>query len=91
MKLRFHPEQVKRGVEYLNQAPLIKLAPLMVIDKTKGISNITPWYVYKCLLIWNRINEVQSRNLPIPSLLVLPNDLLLPLPLPLPSRFYPLP
>ena len=59
----------------------------MVIDKTKGISNITHWYIYKRLFIWTRNNKVQSRDLPIPSLLVLPNDF----PLPLPSRFYPLP
>ena len=34
--------------------------------------------------IWNRNSKVQSRNLPVPSLLILPTDL----PLPLPSRLY---
>ena len=37
-------------------------------------------------LIYNR-NKVQSNNLPVPSLPVLPTDL----PLPLPSQFYPPP
>ena len=37
--------------------------------------------------IWNRNRNVQSRDLPVPSLLILPTDL----PLPLPSRFYPQP
>ena len=59
----------------------------MVINKTRCISNIIHWYIYKRLLIWNRNNKVQSRDLSIPSLPVLPNDL----PLPLPFRFYPLP
>ena len=59
----------------------------MVIDKTKGISNLTHWYIYKRFLIWNRSNKVQSRDLPVPGLPILPNDL----PLSLPSQFYPLP
>ena len=37
------------------------------------------------ILIWNRNNELYSRDLPVPSLPVLLNDL--PLPLALPSRF----
>ena len=99
----------------------------MVIDKTKGINNLTPtqsvqvhlWefsnihyspvkkqsenpttatsWETECIfklkqtfthsnLIYNR-NKFQSRDLPVPSLPVLPTDL----PLLLPSRFYPLP
>ena len=62
----------------------------MMIGKTKGINNLTHWYIYKRFLIWNRNNEVQSRDLPVSNQLpVLPNDL--PLPLSLPSRFYSLP
>ena len=59
----------------------------MVVDKTKGINNLFHWYIYKRFLIWNRNNKVQSRDLPVPSLLVLPNELPL---LPLSARFYPL-
>ena len=56
----------------------------MVVDKTKGINNLTLWYIYKHFLIWNQNNNVQSRDLPVLIVPVLPNDLLLP------SLFYPL-
>ena len=52
----------------------------MVIDKTKGINNLSHWDIYKCFLVWNQNNNVQSCDLPVPSLLVLLNDVLLLLP-----------
>ena len=72
MKLRFHSVQVaiKREVENLNRAPLIKLAPLMVIDKTKGMAltiSLTGIFISVFLFVANQNNKVQSRDLPVPS------------------------
>ena len=38
-----------------------------MINKTKGINNLTHWYIYKCFLIWNWNNKVQLHDLPVPS------------------------
>ena len=52
----------------------------MVINKTKGINNLFHWHIYKRFLVWYQNSNVQSCDLPVPSLLVLLNDVPLPLP-----------